>query len=79
MDDEVYVNVVEYGVFNYPHKVMERDGWRFMRIEYHGGGLYAFLETHVWMPPNVGSWELEQFIEDKLKENKEEVSDGDAD
>jgi len=69
--DEVRVSVVEYGVQSYPHEVMKRDGWRFMRIEYHGDGPYAFLEHHVWMPPNVGSWELEQFIEGKLDDTRE--------
>jgi len=60
---KVYVNVVEYGVCSYPHEEMEKKGWRFMRIEYHDTNQpYAFLEHHVWMPPTIGSGELEDFI-----------------
>lgn len=62
----MYVNVVEYGVQSYPNKEMEEEGWRFMRIEYWDDDApYSFLEHHVWMPPNVGSYELEQFMSRK--------------
>ena len=69
---EVYVSVVEYGVFNYPEERMKEEGWRFMRIEYHRvDQSYAFLEHHVWMPPGVGSGELEDFMTKKLAEYRE--------
>jgi len=61
----MYVSVVEYGVQSYPSDEME--GWRFMRIEYwEDDAPYAFLEHHVWMPPKIGSYELEKFMEQSL-------------
>jgi len=75
---DVYVSVVEYGVQSYPHPNMAHDpktgigGWRFMRIEYwHQDEPYAFLEHHVWMPPNTGSGELEGWMNQQMhKYNK---------
>ena len=70
----VYISVVEYGVFNYPHPEMEADergwgGWHFMRIEYHDTKEpYAFLERHVWMPPGVNSAVLEDWMNERLKD-----------
>lgn len=65
----MYISVVEYGVFNYPDDTMRDEGWRFMRIEYQNEDQsYAFLEHHVWMPPTVGSCELEDFMNEKLAE-----------
>jgi len=72
MAGEVYVNVVEYGVFSYPDEIMKDEGWRFMRIEYHNTDQsYAFLEHHVWMPPLIGSGELEDFMNEKIAEYRE--------
>jgi hypothetical protein len=70
----VYISVVEYGVQSYPIPEMAPDpnlvinGWRFMRIEYWcNDEPYAFLEHHVWMPPNVGSNELEIWMNRCMK------------
>ena len=69
----IYPSVVEYGVQSYPHPDMEHDpetymgGWRFMRIEYRDPEQpYSFLEHHVWMPPTIGSYELEQFMQEAI-------------
>ena len=73
----VYVSVIEYGVFNYPHKDMAHGedgmgGWHFMRIEYHDPEEpYAFLEHHVWMPPGVSSAVLEDWMEERMNDETE--------
>ena len=69
----LYISVVEYGVFNYPHPDMAHDdrGWHFMRIEYHDTEQsYAFLEHHVWMPPGVSSAVLEDWMNERLEETR---------
>jgi len=69
----IYISVVEYSVFNYPHPDMEADergwgGWRFMRIEYRDTEEpYAFTEHAVWMPPDVSSAVLEDWMEERMK------------
>ena len=71
----LHVSVVEYGVQSYPHPEMEHDqktgrgGWRFMRIEYWDSEQpYSFLEHHVWMPPGIGSAELEDFMQEQMND-----------
>jgi len=61
----MYVSVTEYGVQSYP--IDEMVGWRFMRIEYwEDDAPHSFLEHHVWMPPKIGSCELEDIIKKAL-------------
>ena len=76
----IYINVIEYGVQSYPHPDMAHDdrclggdrclsGWHFMRIEYWDPEEpHAFLEHHVWMPPGVSSAVLEDWMEERMKD-----------
>ena len=71
----LHVSVVGYGVVNYPHPDMAHDpethmgGWNFMRIEYWDSEQpYSFLEHHVWMPPGIGSGELEDFMQEQIND-----------
>ena len=72
---KLYISVVEYGVQNYPHPEMSHDletymgGWHFMRIEYWDSDEpYSFLEHHVWMPPNVTSAVLEDWMNERMND-----------
>ena len=72
---KVYISVVEYGVQSYPHPDMEHDkqtgmgGWHFMRIEYWDTDEpYDFLEHHVWMPPNISSAVLEDWMNERMND-----------
>lgn len=76
---QIYVSVVEYAVFNYPHPGMAHDpdtgmgGWHYMRIEYHDDEEpYAFDEHHVWMPPSVNSAVLEDWLQVMMDKKENE-------
>jgi hypothetical protein len=56
-----HVEIVEYGVQNYPEGF---EGWRFYRIEYWtDDGPYAVKECHVWLPMFFDAMVLEEAID----------------
>ena len=54
------VSLVEYGVFKYPKGL---EGWRCYRIEYGGHAQDCILEGSIWLPPNIRSRDLEEYIQ----------------
>ena len=53
------VSLVEHGVFRYPEGL---EGWRNYRIEYGGHAEDCITEGSIWLPPNVSSHALEEWI-----------------